>query len=104
MIGIVGNDVKVVTKEYTRLILSGAGEMETTMFFSVDQNLSWTLNIADSIISSFPHLPVTVNIFFVSLDFLLPFDVTAVCFSIHSVWLWAQSDVPFMWLCPRSAK
>lgn len=43
VIGIVGNDVKVVTKRYTHLILSGAGEMETTMFFSVDQNLSWTL-------------------------------------------------------------
>ena len=37
VIGILGNDVKVDTKEYTRLILSGASVTETTVFFSVDQ-------------------------------------------------------------------
>lgn len=56
VIGIFGNGVKVVTKEYTRFILSGAGITETMMSFSVKQNRSQTLSIADSIISSFPRL------------------------------------------------
>ena len=48
VIAIVANDGKVVTKDYTRLILSCAG-METLLFFSGRRNLSRISTTADSL-------------------------------------------------------